>query len=84
MTGYENLMRQHPETQAVIANERRAWVDYANYCESRMPSGLLPFTGDDESRALFRVWQDMRAERDGISNPGHKRRNVRFHQRASR
>lgn len=62
----------------IVRQEKAAWSDYANYCESRMQPGGLPFEGDDESRALFTVWRTLRNERDGISNPRHKKQNIRF------
>lgn len=86
MTGFQNLQRQHPQATAIIRAERAAWQAYVDYLESKMPvrDGQVQWkdalAGDDESRRLFRVWRSIRNERDGISNPRHKKQNIRFQQ----
>ena len=74
----------------IVRQEQAAWQAYVAYMQSKQPIGPKTGTredrevyGDDESRRLFTVWRTLRNERDGISNPRHKRDNIQFQPRSS-
>jgi hypothetical protein len=78
MTGFECLQRQHPEAASIVKAETSAWEAYYHYILVRTPARGGFFEGDETSFSLFRSWQKVRQIRDGISNPRHKRDNIRF------
>ena len=77
MTGYQHLVREHPEAPAVVKAEVVAWEAYKAYATMRTPARGGYFEGDEKSRSLFRNWQAARAAREAISNPRYKQVSTR-------
>lgn len=57
--------------RAALDAEKQAWLAYRRYVRARLReimrrtnNATMFFRGDDESRRLFRAWQETRATRD--------------------